>query len=222
MSYGKIGKPFWDDRPVAIVGGGPSMLGFDFEKLRGAHVLAVKGTIFDIPWADAGFGLDMPRYNEWRDKLAGVQTRVYWAVPEDQLEKTGPPPSKNITFLRRLDGENLSDDPSEVYGGGTSGFGAMQICIHKRAKVIGLFGFDYDGAYDALHGFRHNEQHYTKRRAQNFANWEAWARHFEVYVPYLSAHNIHIFNACPSSAITCFQKVTLEDGVSMLHQMAKA
>ena len=54
--YGKIGKPFWDDKPVAVVAGGPSLVDFDFEQLRGAHVLAVKGSMFDIPWADAGFG----------------------------------------------------------------------------------------------------------------------------------------------------------------------
>ena len=214
--YGKISKPFWDDKPVAIVGGGPSLTGFDFERLRGAHVLAVKGSIFDIPWADAGFGLDMPRYKEWRDKLANVQSRVYWAVPEDQLEKTGPPPSKNITFLRRLEGNNMSSDPGEIYGGGTSGFGALQIALHKKAKSIVLFGYDYDGAYDSQTGFRHNDQHYEKRRAQNFENWQAWARHFEVYVPYLNQQGIKVINACPASAISCFQKSTLEDGVSML------
>jgi len=215
-AYGKIGKPFWNGRPVAIVAGGPSLVGFDLERLRGAHVLAVKGSIFDIPWADAGFGLDMPRYAEWRDKLANVPTRVYWAVPRDQLAKTGPPPSKNITFVERLDGENISSDPSKIYGGGTSGFGAMQICFHKHAKSIVLFGFDCDGAYKADSGFRHNDQHYQKRRAQNEANWEIWARHFEVYVPFLNEHGITVLNACPSSRITCFQKVTLDDGVRAL------
>jgi hypothetical protein len=215
--YGKIRQPYWDDRPVAVIGGGPSLMNFDFEQLRGAHVLAVKGSIFDIPWADAGFGLDMPRFLEWREKLANVQSRVYWAVPEDQLERTGPPPSKNVTFLKRLDGQNLSDDPSEIYGGGTSGFGAIQICLHKRAKCIVLLGYDYDGAYDAAFGFRHNDQHYEKRRAQNYYNWVAWATHFEVYVPYLTANGITVINACPKSAIQCFHKMTLEDGVAMLH-----
>jgi hypothetical protein len=213
--YGKITKPFWDDKPVAVVAGGPSLIGFDFERLRGCHLLAVKGAMFDIPWADAAFGLDMPRYKEWRDKLASVQSRVYWAVPEDQLEKTGPPPSKNVTFLRRLVGEALSSDPSEIYGGGTSGFGALQICLHKRAKRIVLFGYDYDGAYDGG-SFRHNGRHYDKRRAQNFENWIAWATHFSVYVPYLTKNGISILNACPSSAIHCFQKVTLDDGVDLV------
>jgi hypothetical protein len=214
--YGRISKPYWDDKPVAVVAGGPSLVGFDFEQLRGAHVLAVKGAMFDIRWADAGFGLDMPRYTEWRDRIANLEGRIYWAVPEEWLPRTGPPPSKNVTFLKRLAGEQLSEDPSEIYGGGTSGFGALQICIHKKAKRIVLFGFDYNGDYDANAGFRHNDQHYVRRREQVAANWELWATHFDVYVPYFRAHGIEVVNACPQSAIRVFQKMTLEDGVGML------
>jgi hypothetical protein len=197
--YGKIIKPFWDDKPVAVIGGGPSLIDFDFEKLRGAHVLAVKGSIFSIPWADAGFGLDY-----CRDKIANVQSRIYWAVRDDQSD---PPPAKNITFLKRIDGHDLSDDPGVIYSGGTSGFGAMQVCIHKRAKQIVLFGFDYDGSSNAPT---------DKKRARTAANWESWAEHFAVYVPYLTQHGIHVVNACPTSAIRCFQKVALVDGIRMV------
>lgn len=185
--YGKISKPFWDDRPVAVIGGGPSLLDLNYEELRGAHVLAVRTSIFDIPWADAAFGLD---FNGSQDKLASVQSRVYLAVREDQLQGTEMP-SKNVTLLKRLDGQGLSDDPGVIYGGGCSDFGALQICIHKRAKQIVLFGFDYE------------------------ARWSAWAEHFRVYVPYLTAHGINVVNASPSSAIGCFQKVALRDGIAI-------
>jgi hypothetical protein len=208
--YGKINKPFWDDKPVAVIGGGPSLIDFDFEKLRGAHVLAVKGSIFDIPWADAGFGLDSSKYKEWRHKLANVQSRIYWAVPEDQVAETGPPLAKNITFLKRLPGQSLSGDPSVIYGGSTSGFAALQICIHKRARTIVLFGFDYDGSSNAPPGIGQE-----KRRAQNAANWDMWAEHFRVYVPYCNEHGINVVNASPLSAIQCFQKVAQQDGVAI-------
>jgi hypothetical protein len=216
--YGQIKEPFWDDRPVAIVGGGTSLAGFDFEQLRGAHVLAVKGSIFDIPWADAGFGLDMPRYMDWRDKLANVQSRVYWAVPVEQIDKTGPPPSENVTFLRRLTGEGISEDPGEIFGGGTSGYGALQVALHKRAKDIVLFGFDYDPGVAVQHmvegkAFRHNDQHYVRKMHQSAANWLEWSKHFDTYLPYITEHRISVINACPTSHITCFEKMTLEEGV---------
>jgi hypothetical protein len=214
--FGTVGKPFWNDRPVAIIGGGPSLIGFDFERLRGAHVLAVKTSIFDIPWADAGFGLDMARYMEWRDKLANVQARVYWAVPDEQADTAGPP-AKNVTFLRRLDGAGVSTDPGEIYGGGTSGFGAVQIALHKRAKDIVLFGFDYDGAYThIINAPARQDPRYIRRLAKSTANWLAWSEHFSLYVPYLREHGIRVINACPSSAINCFQKMTVEDGAALV------
>jgi hypothetical protein len=188
--YGKITKPFWDDRPVAIIGGGSSLIGFDLEQLRGAHVLAVKSVITIIPWADAGFWM-----GDWQDKLGNVQSRVYWAVQEGQATA---PPSKNVTCLRRMDGHQVSEDPSAVYGGGTSGFGAFQVAMLKKAKTIVLFGFDYEGG-------------------EASGKWLHWAEHFRVYVPSLTAAGVRVVNACPQSAISCFQKVALEDGVNILH-----
>ena len=224
--YGKITSPFWNDRPVAIVAGGTSLIGFDFERLRGAHVLAVKGTIFDIPWADAGFGLDMPRYMDWRDKLANVQSRVYWAVPVEQIDKTGPPPSRNVTFLRRLVGEGISESPSEIFGGGTSGYGSVQIALHKRAQDIVLFGFDYNPETAVSHTtkgtpFRHNDQHYQRKMHQSAANWLEWSKHFETYLPYLADHGVRVYNACPTSQIDCFQRVSLDDGVDLVCNNAR-
>jgi hypothetical protein len=209
MIYGKVQQPFWDDRPVAVIGGGPSLQDFDFEQIRGAHVLAVKHAIFDIPWADAGFGAGMARLAEWRDKLAALRTRVYWAVsPEDQPVR----PPKNVTLLQQLDGQNLSSNPGEVYAGGACSFAALQICLHKRAREIVLFGYDYGGGYGWT----------DKRRARNAEHWAALAEHFAAYVPYLNARGIHVTNACPTSAIRCFQKVALRDGAAMLREKIAA
>jgi hypothetical protein len=193
-SYGKVDPPHWGT--VAIIGGGPSLNDFDFEQLRGATVLAVKRNIFNIPWADAGFGL-----GEQPDKLASVTSRVYWAVSDDQ-PLSAP---ANVTLLRRLDGRDVSTDPGAVYAGGTSGFGALQIALHKKAKQIVLFGFDYNGG---------GEEPDRKRAA----NWRIWAEHFRVFVPYLTGAGVGIVNACPHSAISCFQKVALEDGVRALNR----
>jgi hypothetical protein len=190
--FGRISKPFWDDKPVAIIGGGPSLADFDLEKLRGAHVLAINSAILDIPWADAGFGVGV-----WPDELSNTQGRVYWAMPEDQAIEP-PPPARNITLLKQRPGLQVSDDPSAVYGS-TSEFAAMQICIHKRARQIVLFGFDFEG------------EHWAKR-----------ANHFSALVPYLTEHRIGVVNASAKSTITCFQKVALQDAVAILKEGAAA
>ena len=203
QSFGKVVSPYWDDKPVAIVGGGPSLTGFDYEQLRGAHVLAVGRAILAIPWADAGFGL-----GEMPEQLDAVPMRVYWAVPDEER----PPPSRNITFLHRLDGHVLSEDPGSV-SGKTSGFGAVQVAIHKRAKRIVLFGFDYDGSNGGPHSGEGSAA-YQRRRVRDIESWRTWAEHFRVFVQRLQ--ETMVVNACPTSNIACFQKVHVEDGVRML------
>ena len=136
MNFSSITDPWWDDKPVAIVGGGHSLQGFDLNKLRDFHILATKGTIFDLPWADAGFGLDRPRYEEWEAKLAQVGFPVYWAMPEDQGERLGPTKPGNVLFIKRtIIVDALSSDPSQVSGGGTSGFGALGITVTRELNM---------------------------------------------------------------------------------------
>ena len=210
--YGKVAKPFWDDRPVAVIGSGPSIKDIDLEKLRGAHVLAVKGMIFDVPWADAGFGIDAARYYDWLDKLANVQARIYWAMPQADLAAIEAPP-KNVTLLKR-DNSNGFADPGVISGGGSVGWAAMQICIHKQAKSIVLFGFDY--CAPDIQSTR--DQYAMRRHEQEVRSWEIQAQQFALYAPFFSRNGITVANACPSSNIRCFQRVEPRDGIAMLRQ----
>lgn len=217
--YGTVAEPWWSHKGVAIVAGGPSLKDFDFERLRGLHVLAVKGSIFDIPWADAGFGADVQRFQEWQDKLAGLPTRVYWSVWPDKVKAM--PAADNITYLERVEGAEISTDPGKIFDGGTSGFGALQIAALKKATRIGLFGFDYNApAFGAdPKDFRHNDKHYTKKRQQEAASWAMWAGYFDKVEWVFRQRNINVVNACPMSSVNAFQKVTIDDAVEYLHRL---
>jgi hypothetical protein len=222
--YGEVREPWWNDKPVAIVAGGRSLVGFNFDRLRSFTVLAVKGSIFDIPWATAGFGLDVPRFEEWIPKMRNVTFPVYWAVPEDALSRM--PVADNLIYLRRDPGIGVSTRGSMVYSGASSGFGALQIPLLKRARAIGLFGFDYGGKFDigirripgaAVKPFRHNDQHYERPRMQHEANWVAWARNFNAFLPVKDS--VRIINASPQSAITVFDRMTIDDAIDHLSRL---
>lgn len=222
--YGEIKGPWWDDKPVAIVAGGPSLRGFDWEVLRDYHVLAVKGSIFDIPWADAGFGLDMPRFEEWRERLSAVQMPIYWAVPVEHSILTSRP-SSNMTFIKRMSGDGVSSDPSAIYSSGTSGHGALQVALLKHGRKIALFGFDYNPTISGIHAhnrrndtFRHNDRHYGKRRAQNYASWKQWAKNFDMFKGVCERRGIEVVNACENSAITTFRRTTHAGALEQLRK----
>jgi hypothetical protein len=195
---------------VAIVGNGPSLRGFDYERLRGGfHVLAVKGAIFNVPWADAGFGLDIPRYVGWRGMLGAVTMPVYWATPRMDMLGDGPH-APCVRFLRRIDLTDLSDDPAAVFSGGTSGFGALNLAWLKRAKRIVLLGFEYNGDAE-----RHADTRaYIAPREQKEWQWQLWAANFGKVRRRIEIAGVKVINAAPESRITAFARMSIDEALA--------
>lgn len=216
--FEKIGWPYWDGaKPTAIVGNGSSLKGFDLARLRSRfHVLAVKGAMFNIPWADAGFGLDLPRYHEWRMMLNTVTYPVYWAVPVDQDKHVNDPRlvgegphAPCVKFVRRIDLSDLSDDPMAIMSGGSSGFGALNVAYLKRASRIVLLGFDYDGD---VRGFA-DTRAYIAPRDQDENRWKSWSKNFDKVKRRLETARIRVINASPQSRIPTFEKMDIESAL---------
>ena len=209
---GKVGKPFWDDRPVAVIGSGPSIKDIDLEKSCAARMCwrsKVRSLVYRGPIVD---GIDAARYLKLASttNLSDLQARVYWAMPQDELGRIEAPP-KNVTLLKR-DNTNGFTDPGVINGGGSVGWAAMQICIHKRAKHIVLFGFDYTAP-----DIQPTRDSYALRKhEQEVRSWEMQAEQFALYAPFFTKHGITVANACPASAIRCFQRVDPGDGIAML------
>lgn len=206
MTYSCIGAPWWDDKPVAIIGNGPSLKDFDYERLRGAfHVLAVKGAMFNVPFADLGFGLDIPRYLEWQGMLNAVRTMpVYWATPKIKYLGAGPH-APCVRFLKRLDHPDMSDDPSAICSGGTSGFGALNVAWLKRAKRIVLLGYEYNADV----GGHADTRAYIMSRPQDGDRWNEWAKNFGRIRRRIDLAGIKIINAAPASRIAAFPKMDI-------------
>src|SRR6185369_15005299 len=78
----------WWDQTVFIVGGGPSLKSFDFDLLRGRHVLAINAAGYDVPWADLLYFQDyhwmqqnLPLIRNWAGTVASTSTAARDAEP---------------------------------------------------------------------------------------------------------------------------------------------
>ena len=205
------------DRPVIIVGGGPSLKNFPYNCLNGlGYVLAVKSAIFDIPFADAGFGLDRPRFREWWARLGNAGFPVYWAIDDGVPSRINHPIPSNVRLLRRERGTFLHKGPDTVCNGGTSGFGALNLAYILKPSAIFLFGFDYtrvDGEWHA------NESHYIAKRHQNPIRWKQWAKSYDTAAGQLKDAGIPVFNASPDSTVEAFPKVTHDEAIEHLDRL---
>ena len=206
----QIGSPFWQDKPVIIVAGGSSLRGFDFNSLLefDAWLVGVNESIFCLPRCDVGVSIDHmfieQRFDRLKDKIAGGMELII--ATGSKLKKP-----INATIMTRLLTNKLSSNPSQLISCGTSGYGALGVAYLKRAKTVLLLGYDYsaDGAH-------HHEDYPWHKQLKRADCWGFWAAYYGSTVPQLKAAKIEVFNASPNSAITAFERGTIEQGLSWL------
>jgi hypothetical protein len=225
---GSVAEPWWDDRPLAIVGGGPSLKGFDFDRLRipGIRVIAVNETIWDVPFADALFSLDRPYINKRAARFNALRMEKHFAVEPEY----GPcAVIEGATYYLRSRFDGYSNDPSVIQSGGNSGFGATQLGFHKRGPRRHpwqwvLFGFDYLDHPDV----HHNHERYVEMDPETWRNgarhnaryWQNWGDNFLGCRDQLLVKNIKVMNASPVTTVRAFDKCSVDEGVALLTQLA--
>lgn len=210
--FGQVEGPDWNDRPVIVVGAGPSLKGFDFSRIKGlGYVLAIKQTHRDLPFADACFGLDL-KWMEWaRAELIEVAARMplYLAIPEPGFYGFDPIPG--AIYLKRLRANcTFATARDSIESGCNSGFGGFNLAWHKRPRHVVLFGFDFAGQH-------YDPGHYPARPADHNARYlPKWAQVFETTLHQWRAIGANVLNASPQSNIACFPKCTIEDALDRL------
>ena len=202
MDFGSVGPPFWSDRPVILLGGGPSIRGLDFSILPSiGYVVGVNQGMFDCD-VDAGISIDRTfvRRNLAALRAFASMSELYLAVGErDDLDL-------KAIYLRDAM-PPLSHDQGSVHPGGTSGYAALNLAVLKGAKRILLLGYDYGAAS----GRRHYHDAYRMMDPSDDASWRRWAANFHEASRNLVG--VEVMNASPLSRIACFPKCSVEDGL---------
>jgi hypothetical protein len=183
--------------------------------------LAVKAMIFDLPWADAGFGSGNTLIYKWGSTIeAEILFPLYWAmsVRDFNLRDRLPP---QITLLRLSWNEASKRIPStdlSTIHAKDSGQGALNLAYLKRARHVVLFGLDFctrqspDGRVMFHANHNHYEStHWQPRCAGN--SLSNFARNVDRIAPEYQKRGMEIINASPDSRLTAFPKCTVEEGI---------
>jgi hypothetical protein len=197
-------EPVFLGETIYIVGGGPSLKGFDFERLRGKNVIAVNKAIFFVPFAQVLYWSDA-RFYEWygetTDKFNGIKV-------------TNKPHPKRSDIINLVDTgkDGLELEPHAVRHGGNSGYAAMNVAYHLGARKIVLLGFDMQNAKG---GETHFHDGYPARGTANEVMQTNMLPSFETIAEPLRRRKVEVFNASQLSLIKCFQKIDLETALSL-------
>lgn len=218
IQWGRVNPKDVTDN-IIIVASGTSLTGFDFNRLRGiGHIITINGSGNSVPFADAWFTLD-PWGLNGPQLPTNFEGRLFAAVPEDygtskaQIQNHRIAPTEEITFLHRLRQHNFTNVSSETayklglsedtscINTGNSGYGALNLAYHYRPKKILLLGIDAGMGY-----------HYTKSASNRPLTY--LPQMFKSAKPQLDAADIQVINGSQNSAITAYDRMSIDDAIS--------
>jgi hypothetical protein len=195
----------WTGQPCFLLGGGPSLAGFEFERLRGRRTIAINRAFEFAPFADLLFSMDSTFY-QWCHKFKSG-TFLAFAGARVFLDTLNFPFGSEIHYIRSA---GLQGYPASLKGGiyssNNSGYGALQIAICLGANPIYLLGFDMHDEGPA-HFHDGYPGKFTARPNKSFR------RAFEALAPQLQAKGIRVINLNQTSGLRCFEFRTIEEAL---------
>jgi hypothetical protein len=211
-----IGKKFlssvlpsgsWIGKRCFILGGGPSLIGFDFERLRGEKIIAVNRAFESAMFADIMFSLDN-RFYRWiqRDEIPGIRAK-FAAFPGLRvwLDLVNYRYGSDIFCVRGIGREGLSRSHEKgLYHSNNSGYCALQLAITLGASPIYLLGFDCK--------FENGKSHYHSGYPVRSLSGSTirFKDGFERLSSLMKKSQIRVINLNPASALRCFEFSTID------------
>lgn len=200
-------KPIFKDATVWVIGGGPSLSGFDFSAFNPRFMIGANDS-GRVLGAHTIVTIDHNYYRHREKQLlerAQEGYTVYAALPTHVKEVLSP-----IIRLNHLGGSGRGLSPhADTLTGLTSGHAALNVAFLAGATDIRLFGFDYKFGPEKKHW--HPE--YTWDRNSGRDQIHRWAREFDFAARQLADAGVKVTNYVgeTGSSLTQFPTKRLEE-----------
>lgn len=214
----KLSDGAWRGSRCFLIGGGPSLRGFDFSLLRGERIIAINRAIEFVPFAELFYSMDWSFYRGIFRKKYGEQLFIAYQRFSGircwlNLGNYGYGPE--VYSLRGLHSECFPTTLAKgIFSGSNSGYGALMIASCLGASPIYLLGYDlkYDGQRTHFHA-----GYAAMRSSGNDARMKRFKLHFEKIAPKIKAHGDRVINLNRDSALRCFEFSSISEVLNGQH-----
>ncbi len=185
-----------------VIGGGPSLRGFDFTALPPAYRIGANKSAW-LADCDALITLDRRFWQEFRPQISAFDGPVY--VSDNALTFAPTLPNAKVMRLTRSDG--LARDHDEIRGS-NSGYAALNLAVLFGFRNIGLLGLDFRCEDNATH----YHEGYAWQPAATSRSLRTWAKAFDTIAEDLGYFGARVFNFIGphGSNVTAFPTIPLE------------
>ena len=204
----------WNGQRCFVIGGGPSLIGFDFNRLKGqGRIIVCNKAFLDVPFADMMICMDVDLYR-W------IHSGALGRKPDhkkDILRKFNQFEGLKVWIEvgnNRMDGVYYIHSfrlpqitrrfTNGVYSGNNTGVGALMAAVTLGANPIYLLGID------GKHKGKKSHYHSGYPRPQMPKTAKSFVGHFGFVSGPLKKAGIRVVNLNPDSAVRCFPFSTIE------------
>lgn len=198
-------KNIWKGRRVFVIGGGPSLRGFDFEKLRGEICITVNRAFEQVPWSVLNIAQDARVWGYYENGTLGEEAKKRFQAYKGFKVWVNVQPfpfPEDIYTIPVTHPDDFNWKKLELAAGipihGNSGLNALIVAACMNPEEIYLLGFDMKG-----------ENGRTSNYHEGYPDWQTE----DVYKPMIREFNDvayrlngarKIYNLNPDSGIRCF------------------
>ena len=193
-----IQEKLFKNQDVYLIGGGPSLINFDFNRLQGKNIIVINKAMYYIPWAQVLYFSDYRFYLWNKDDIENFKGKVFTIAT-----KAIHP---NITILKSSGRHGIDLREGYIKDGGNSGFAALGLAHKLGAKRIILLGYDMSAASN---GKTHFHDGYKIEQAKTI--YKGFKEPFERIAEEYKKLNILIYNTNINSELNCFPKLPIEN-----------
>lgn len=182
---------------VFIVAGGPSLKGFDFERLTSRRVIAINNAIhFTKP--EILVYLDSAFRAEYVERTG---SDIYDLPCRVITQTIGGAKSRENVFVALDSHARFVADPARLYRAASSTLVAISVAILGRARTIYLLGLD--GGYEG------DEDHFYSFEGRPKCESKKYENQTEAYSKLVGLAKI--VNLNPRSRVRCFEFATVDE-----------
>lgn len=198
----------FEGQRVFIVGGGPSLRDFEFDRLAGKPTIAINRAYEKLPgatllwWSDARF---------WRihhEQLVAHEAPFKATALMDYPAEMLPLP-ESVTLYRFTGCTGFDDAPGCLRHGNNGAYAAMHLAAKLGAKKLVLLGIDMAHAKDGRTHWHdgHGVIHLDDTLKDLMLPW------FKTLAKPLAQHGVEVLNASPDSRLTVWPRCSIEQGL---------
>jgi hypothetical protein len=192
----------WTGNRCFIIGGGPSLKGFDFSRLYGELVIGINRAFEAIDPAIL-FAMDGPFIDRVRSGGYGSASLSAWNAMRGMKvycrKPSGTLYPDTYHVERSLRGWATSISKG-ITSGNNSGVGALALAIALGANPIYLLGYDMRGSTDKQQAWWHSG-HPTNQGSAVYKTMVTWFTRYEQEIK----AQARVINCNPDSALRCFE-----------------